>query len=251
MIGEVFISPPKNNINTNNLVTAKIFSYFCNDKISEMNIFNSYLTSSVGKKILMSLTGLFLCSFLVVHVAGNLLLFKNDNGEAFELYSQLMSTNIFIRSIEIGLFFGFALHIYLGLHLWNQNRKLRPIGYKKYKLSENANFESRIIRLTAVFVLIFLVVHLRTFWFEGRFLGAPSIFELVKVSFQNNYYSWFYVLSMLLLSYHLKHGFQSAFQTLGLRNKKYLLILNLVSFIFWFIIPLLFASMPIYFLFRR
>lgn len=211
-----------------------------------MNIFNSYLTSSVGKKILMSLTGLFLCSFLVVHVAGNLLLFKNDNGVSFDLYSHFMSTNLIIRTIEIGLLAAILLHIYVGLLLTFANRKLRPKNYKKYKLSEITTFESRIMRLSAVLVLIFLIVHLRAFWFEARFLGATSQYKLILTSFSNIYFTSFYIFSMVLLAMHLKHGFQSAFQTLGIKNSNYNYILNIFSFIFWFIIPTLFASMPIY-----
>ncbi len=211
-----------------------------------------FLQSSVGKKILMSLTGLFLCSFLLVHLAGNFLLFKEDGGAAFNQYSDFMKTNFIIRTLEIGLFGGLLLHMISGVIVWWQNKQSRPKKYSVYKLSDNSPLESRITMVTGSVIFLFLVVHLRTFFVPVRILGENvSMYELVRTAFADPVYDLFYIVALVLLGYHLRHGFQAAFQTLGLRTKKYLGILQCVAAIFWLIVPLGFASMPIYFYFLQ
>ena len=208
--------------------------------------------SSIGKKVVMSLSGLFLCTFLVVHLSGNFLLFKNDGGVAFDVYSEFMSTNFFIRTIEIVLFAGFIAHIASGIVVWWANRRARPKRYRKYDLSENTGFASRHTMLTGSIVFVFLVVHLKTFWYGSRFADVkPSMYQLVTSAFSSPTYVLFYLVAMILLGYHLQHGFQSAFQTLGLRSSKYIRLLDAVAVIFWLIVPLGFASMPVYFLWFR
>jgi succinate dehydrogenase / fumarate reductase, cytochrome b subunit len=210
----------------------------------------SFYQSSVGKKIVMSLAGLFLCSFLVVHLIGNLALFKNDNGESFNHYSQFMSTNPVIKTTEILLFGGFVIHILIGTLLWFKNRAARPEKYSAYKLSDNVALPSRTVMLSGSIVLLFLVVHLKTFFYPSRILGVPdSMYSLVIGAFSNPWYDLFYLVSLVLLGYHLKHAFQSAFQTLGLRGGKYIILLDAIAVVFWFLIPLVFAAMPVYFYF--
>ena len=131
---------------------------------------NKFFTSSVGQKIVMSLTGLFLCSFLIIHLIGNLSLFKNDNGVSFNYYSHFMSTNPIIRTIEIGLFLGFGYHIIQGLLLWIKNKKSRPKNYDVYSIDQNTTLTNRISVLSGVTVLFFLVVHLKTFLFQQDFI---------------------------------------------------------------------------------
>ena len=128
----------------------------------------SFYHSSVGKKILMSLAGLFLCSFLVIHLSGNLALFKNDNGESFNHYSEFMAHNPVIRSTEILLVAGFLLHMFLGGTLWLKNRAARPEKYSAYKLSDNTPFESRNTMLSGSIVLFFLIVHLKQFFLPSK-----------------------------------------------------------------------------------
>lgn len=197
----------------------------------------------------MSLSGLFLCIFLVVHLSGNALLFKNDGGVAFDAYAEFMSRNFFIRAMEIILFGGFIVHIISGAMVWWSNRRARPEKYHVYKLSDNTQLASRITMLTGSIVFIFLVVHLRTFWVTSRFTDVErSMYTRVQVAFSSPYYDAFYLIALALLAYHLRHGFQSAFQTLGLRNKKYMWLLDAIAIIFWLFIPIGFATMPIYFL---
>jgi succinate dehydrogenase / fumarate reductase cytochrome b subunit len=215
-----------------------------------MTTFVSFLSSSIGRKLLMALTGLFLCSFLVVHFTGNLLLFRSDGGAAFDAYSEFMSTNFIIRTIEIGLFLGILLHIVLGVHLWSTNRTVRSEGYAVKAGAATSTLSSRIAFLTGSVVFIFLVIHLRTFFIPARFGGPDlSMYQLVRESFASPLYSFFYVIALVLLGYHLRHGFQSAFQTFGIRGKRYLPLLEAIGFVFWFLLPLGFAAMPLYFLF--
>lgn len=210
---------------------------------------SNFFTSSVGQKIVMSLTGIFLCTFLIIHLIGNLSLFKNDNGVSFNSYSHFMSTNPIIRTIEIFLFLGFGYHIIQGLLLWNKNRKARPKNYSVYEIEETTTLTNRISVLSGVVILFFLVVHLNTFFVPTRFFGSENIFLIVVDSFKNPYYTFFYIFALVLLSFHLRHGFQSAFQTLGLRKSKYIFLIDSIALLFWLIIPIGFAVMPIYFLF--
>ncbi len=207
----------------------------------------SFYQSSVGKKILMSLAGLFLCSFLVIHLTGNLSLFKNDGGVAFNAYSEFMAHNPIIRSTEIILVAGFLLHMVLGGLLWLKNRAARPEKYSSYKIQDNVSFASRTTMLSGSMILFFLVVHLKTFFYPSRMLGEKDMYKLVVEAFSNPWYDLFYIVALVLLAYHLKHAFQSAFQTLGLRNGKYIVLFDAVAVIFWLLIPIGFASMPIYF----
>lgn len=209
----------------------------------------NFFTSSVGQKIIMSLTGLFLCSFLVIHFIGNLSLFKSDDGQSFNNYSHFMSTNPIIRTIEIGLFAGFLYHILQGLILWRKNKNARPQNYDVYELEQNTTLTNRIAVLSGVVILLFLIIHLKTFFVPTRFYGEENVFLNVVESFKNPFYSLFYIVALILLAFHLKHGFQSAFQTLGLRTKKYIFLIELISSIFWLVIPIGFATMPIYFYF--
>ncbi len=204
--------------------------------------------SSVGQKLLVGVTGLFLCTFLVVHMSGNLLLFRHDGGRAFDTYSEFMSTNTMIRTMEIVLFAGFLIHIILAVSTWISNRMARPRRYAVNRPSENSALASRWTFITGSVVFIFLVLHLRTFFVPTRFASGakPSMFELVASAFANPVYDGFYLVALILLGYHLRHGFQSAFQTFGLRPGHQKLI-DLVAIFFWLIIPIGFATMPIYF----
>ena len=211
-----------------------------------MNPFFRFFNSSVGKKIFMSLTGLFLAVFLIEHLAGNLLLLKNDNGEAFNAYAKFMGGNPLVRTMEIGLLGLILLHIFNGTRLWWNNRNARGKNYGSYRLDENTTFQSRMMKLSAALVLVFLIVHMKKFWVHARFMGEHDIASLVYYTFRQPFYVFFYLISLVILSYHLRHGFQSAFQTLGLRTKKYQPLIEFISVLFWLVIPIGFAVIPIY-----
>ena len=208
--------------------------------------------SSIGKKVLMSLTGLFLITFLTEHLIGNLLLFANDKGAMYEAYGNFLVSNPVIRFIEIFLFLGMFGHAILGVILWIKNKVTRPVKYKYFRLKDNATFASRTTIWTGSIIAIFLYIHLKSFFIPSRFSPTKvSSYELVMKAFSNPWYDGFYLLALLVLGYHLRHGFQSAFQTLGLRNKTYAPFLDMLAFIFWFLITLGFAIIPEYIFFYQ
>jgi len=206
----------------------------------------TFYSSSIGQKLLVGLTGFFLCSFLTVHMSGNLLLFSNDGGEAFDAYSEFMSTNTGIRTMEIVLFGGFLLHIFLAIRVWWHNRKARASRYQVNRPSENSTFTSRWMFFNGSVVAIFLAVHFYNFFIPARFGSEHAMFDLVKVVFANPLYVAFYLVALVVLAFHLRQGFQSAFQTFGIRPG-WQRPINYVAAIFWLVIPLGFASMPLYF----
>jgi succinate dehydrogenase / fumarate reductase, cytochrome b subunit len=216
-----------------------------------MNSFFTFINSSVGKKLIMSLTGIFLCTFLVEHLAGNLLLLKNDGGEAFDAYAHFMGGNPIVRTLEIGLLALILIHIINGIRLWIENRRARGKRYVSYKLNENTTLQSRMMTLSASLLLVFLVVHLKKFWVSARLLDEHDLASLVYTTFQQGSYVLFYITSLIILSYHLRHGFQSAFQTLGWKTKKYTGLIEFIAVLFWLVIPAGFALIPLYIYFFR
>jgi succinate dehydrogenase / fumarate reductase cytochrome b subunit len=215
-----------------------------------MNSILAFYSSSIGKKVLMSFTGLFLIVFLVEHLVGNLLLYANDNGHMFEAYGEFLVSNPVVRFIEIFLFIGMIGHAIIGTLLWWRNRQARPEKYDTYRLKDNAPLASRTTIVTGSVVFLFLVIHLQTFFVPVRlYAEKASSYHLILQAFANPLYDLFYLVALLVLGYHLRHGFQSAFQTLGLRGKKYTPFLDALAFIVWFIIPLAFATIPVYFYF--
>jgi succinate dehydrogenase / fumarate reductase cytochrome b subunit len=216
---------------------------------------SEFFTSSIGKKFIMSITGIFLISFLVVHVGINACIWANDGGQMFNLASHFMATTIVIRIVEVGLFAGLLLHIIQGLIVEIQNRSHRRIGYAVTMGNKGSKWYSRSMGLLGTLLLFFLVMHLSHFWVPSRFTELPTIdingkevanqyAELVRV-FQSPVIVTLYVLGCISLMYHLLHGFQSAFRTLGVPNGKYISIIKVVGFGFAVIVSLAFAMMPV------
>jgi succinate dehydrogenase / fumarate reductase cytochrome b subunit len=214
-------------------------------------------TSSLGKKYVMGITGLFLISFLVVHCAINALIFYNDGGQIFNLASHFMGTNIIIRAMEYVLFIGIIWHIVQSLFLTIQNNNARPVKYDQFKGNANSKWYSRWMGMLGTLILIFLVIHLKHFWVETRFthLDQPPMLidgkeyenlyaEMIAV-FQNPLVVLIYVLGNISLAYHLLHGFQSAFQSLGLNHRTYTPLIKGAGLAFSLIIPFVFIMMPV------
>ena len=208
-----------------------------------------FLKSSVGKKVLMGLTGLFLISFLVIHVSINASIFFNDGGETFNAAANFMSHNPVIRVLEIGLFAGLILHAIQALLLTLQNKKARPVPYAKIDGSANSKWYSRSMGILGSLLLIFLIVHLANFWLPTKVAvysnHEHNTFENMKEVFSIWYLVFIYLVGVGSLFYHLLHGFQSAFQTLGLTHKHYTTTIKKIGIWFSIIVCLLFASMPI------
>ncbi len=209
----------------------------------------SFLKSSLGKKFIMGFTGLFLISFLVVHVCINACIYFNDSGETFNMAAHFMSHNIIIRVVEVGLFIGIILHIVQALIIIMHNNKARPQKYAVQNQAVSSKWYSRSMGLLGTLLLMFLIVHLANFWVPTKiavYTGKEqNSFEELKEVFANPIILVVYLLGIVSLFYHLLHGFQSAFQSFGLNHKKYTPFIK--SFGFWYslLICLVFASMPI------
>lgn len=215
-----------------------------------MSWINKMFSSSIGQKLIMGLTGLFLISFLIVHCAVNALIFANDGGHLFNEGAEFMGTNPLIRIMEYVLFIGLILHIVKGLSLWGQNNKARPVKYAMQDGKANSTWYSRSMGLLGTLLLMFLIIHLRHFWIVSRFTdeitsGRETLFNEMKEVFEHLWIVILYVLAMGSLAYHLMHGFQSAFQTLGMNHKKYTPAIQSVGLWFSIIISIVFASMPV------
>jgi len=201
----------------------------------------------------MGLTGLFLITFLVVHCFINALIFINDGGLTFNVGAHFMATNWLIRAMEVVLFLGLLLHIYQALILTLENKKARPVAYMGSAGNVNSSWYSRSMGLLGTLLLIFLIIHLAHFWVKSRITGLPGVdanghenlYAVMQETFTHAWVVVVYTLSMISLAYHLMHGFQSAFQTLGLNHKKYTPLIKSVGFWFSILIPLIFALMPI------
>ena len=125
--------------------------------------------TTVGRKLVMALTGLFLCVFLLEHLYGNLQLYKLDGGVAFNEYGEFLVHNIVIRAVEYLLFGGILLHVLDALFLTLHNRKARPVRYAVSHQSGNSSWFSRNMGITGSIILVFLVIHLKTFFISHRF----------------------------------------------------------------------------------
>ncbi len=212
-------------------------------------------TSSIGKKVIMGVTGLFLCSFLVVHCGLNSLVFFNDGGHLFNEGAEFMAHNLLIRTMEIVLFIGIILHIVQALILTLHNKKARPVGYAVTNGNANSKWYSRSMGLLGTLILIFLIIHLKHFWYVSRLTdhitsGEETLFDEMKEVFENPVWVALYVFSMVSLAYHLMHGFQSGFQTLGFNHPKYTPFIKWLGKVFAIVIPFVFALMPLAFYFK-
>ncbi|MCI5082805.1 MAG: succinate dehydrogenase cytochrome b subunit [Saprospiraceae bacterium] len=213
-----------------------------------MSWLTKVLTSSIGNKLLMSFTGLFLSLFLVVHLAGNLQLLIDDQGHNFNEYAEVMESNLLIKTVAYLLYFSILLHAYKGIAIWAKNRKAR--GNKRYavKASGGSTWTSRNMALLGSILFIFIGIHMSQFWYQFKFDHDPNLtyFEIVQLGFQEWWIVAFYVAAQAALAYHLLHGFQSAFQTLGLRIGKYESVIRGIGVVFSIAIPLLFAIIPVF-----
>jgi succinate dehydrogenase / fumarate reductase, cytochrome b subunit len=215
-----------------------------------MSWFTQTLTSSIGKKLLMALTGLFLISFLVIHATINAMIFYNDGGETFSHWGHFMGTNPIIRTLEIGLVLGFLIHIIDGLMLWKSNAAARPVKYAVENAAANSTWYSRSMGLLGTLLLIFLVIHTSHFWIPNRtnqFATGEelNLYQMMLEIFQNPLVVLIYVFGCVSLFWHLLHGFKSAFQSLGWNHVKYNGVIGFLGTAFSVVISVLFALMPI------
>ena len=232
-----------------------------------MNWLSTYFTSSIGRKLVMSLTGLFLVLFLCVHLGGNLQLLRNDDGEVFNEFSYFMTHNPLIELISYGLYAFILLHTIQGLLLWSSNRKAKGTTYAVAAKHKGVDWASSNMALLGTLIFVFLVIHMGDFWFKVKFdegqindavhyrgyegLVVKDLYQSVAASFHALWYVIVYVIGMVVLYFHLSHGFQSAFQTLGLNHPKYTPIIQWIGKAYSILVPFGFAIIPIVMYFRR
>jgi succinate dehydrogenase / fumarate reductase cytochrome b subunit len=300
---------------------------------------SALLKSSIGKKYWMALTGLFLCLFLVGHLAGNLQLLMPNSQLQFNQYALFMTTNPAVKILSYLTYISILFHAVDGILLAIQNKKARPVGYAKSNPSANSSFASRNMAVLGTLVLVFIATHMMNFWAkmhfdenmplvvkevnnmgavvkqavgtkdspyplftvdekgvisdeilknikeqsqgqydlikkdvativqkkdgEVIFIGQKDLYKLTFDFFKSKnklfgvipneglFFTIFYVLSMLVLAFHLWHGFQSAFQSLGLNNPKWTPIIKFAGKAFAVIVPILFAIIPLYIHFSK
>jgi len=211
--------------------------------------------SSITKKIILALAGLFLITFLVIHLVINLLLLKDDAGAAYSTAVHFMTTNPLIKIMEIFLFGGFILHILLGIIIQVFNWMARPVRYKVEGFSHTSFFSKYMIHTGAI-IFVFLLVHFFNFYFvKLGWVDPPAgieredFYNMAKLLFSNSFYAILYIILMVFLAFHLNHAFQSAFQTLGINHNKYTPFIKTLGTLYSIVVPLGFAIIPAYFLF--
>jgi succinate dehydrogenase / fumarate reductase cytochrome b subunit len=223
---------------------------------------SNIFSSSIGKKLMMALAGLFLVVFLLVHLGINLTLILFDDPRIFNIAAHFMATNIIIKVFEIILFGGFLLHIIYGLIVQILNWLARGRRYRIYNYSQTSFFSQFMIHTAAV-ILVFLVIHLFDFYFKAKF-GHGHVEEviyngkhyhdlgtLVLQKFQILWVDILYIACFLFLGFHLLHGFHSAFQTLGLNHKVYSPWIKGIGYLYTLIVVAGFITIPLIVYFTR
>ncbi len=207
---------------------------------------SSFLGRSLTKKIVMALAGLFLITFLLVHLGINLFLLSEDP-TPFNKAAHFMGSNLIIKIFELVLMGGFLIHILWGIILQIQNWLARPIRYKKTAETQTSFFSKYMIYLGGI-IFIFLIIHFVNFYFVklGLIEGDhENFYGMAHELFQVPGYIIFYLFSFLILAFHLHHGFQSAFQTLGLNHDTYTPVIKRIGLIYSVVVPLGFSIIPI------
>lgn len=206
------------------------------------------------RKMLMAITGLFLCFFLVIHLLGNLqLLLPADQAkESFNGYSQLLSGNIFIKMISYVLYTAIIVHSVDALIITLKNRKTAG-KYVVDKRGAASKWYSRNMGILGTIILIFLVFHFKDFWYQYKFGSLPQdenghkdLYAIVISAYQDWWYVLFYVLAMFALGYHLLHGFFSAARSLGVYHPKYVNWIRAFGTGYSYVITFGFAIIPVY-----
>lgn len=216
---------------------------------------SKFLTASIGRKFVMSLSGIFLMLFIAVHLGLNLLLIFDDSGDLFNEGAHFMATNPLIKIMEPILGLGFVIHIIWSFFLEYQNWKARPVKYAKKNLSGASTWASRNMLILGALVLVFLIIHIIDFFWVIKFSPeeiehlAKGDYDLVAGLFKESIFaSVLYIIGAILLGLHLSHGFWSSFQTLGLNNKFWLKRWQAIAQVYAVIVAVGFSVIPLYFM---
>ena len=215
---------------------------------------SALIKSSLAKKYWMAATGLFLCLFLIGHLAGNLqLLLPAEKALlTFNEYAKFMTTNPLVKVLSYLTYFSILFHAVDGVLLVVQKKKARPVQYAYNRPSVNSTWASRNMGLLGAVVLFFIIVHMRSFWYEMHFgsialdvNGNKDLYTITATAFQELWYVVMYVVCMIAIAFHLSHGFASAFQSIGANHAKYSPIIKKIGAAFGVLIPLAFAIIPV------
>lgn len=205
---------------------------------------NRYLSTSIGRKVLMALSALFLLIFLLQHFTINMLSVVSP--DAFNAASHFMGTFWLVQYIfQPILIFGVVFHFIMGFVLEMQNRNAREVGYAFNKPSANSTWMSRNMMWSGLTILAFLVLHFIDFWIpemvhkyiEVHPEDPTRYYHELVAKFENPIRVGAYAVAFVLLAMHLLHGFQSAFQSVGLRHPKYLGTIRTLGRLYALIIP--------------
>ena len=204
--------------------------------------------SSIVRKFIMALSGLFLIIFLITHLVINSLTLASSK-DLFNEAAHFMATNPIIYAMQYVLALGFIIHIGMGIKLTIQNKRARSQEYVYNKMSKNTDLSSRSMIVSGGLVIVFLALHLRDYFYQMKFVGLPegtTDYDLVVNLFTNPYYTAVYVIAFIVLGVHLNHGFKSAFQSMGANHKKYNPLIKIVSTAYSIVIALGFSTIAIF-----
>ena len=215
----------------------------------------SYFNSTIFRKTLAGLSGFFLVLFLLGHLLGNLQLFipGEDGQKQFNEYALFMTTNPAVKILSVLTYSSIILHTILTLFLVFQSSNARDVKYLQSSGNANSTWGSKNMAVLGTLILVFIVIHMKSFWYEMHFgvigldpWGNKDLHTVTVTAFNELWYVLFYVLSMVVLAIHLKHGVESVFQTLGIKTRRYVSLIHKVAYGFALIVPAAFASIPIY-----
>ena len=215
-----------------------------------MSSFKLFISSTIGKKVLVATTGLLFCFFLLFHLLNNLVIYTGAENFNF-LVGSLEKIKPLIRILEVALAAILLVHITNSVTLAIQSKKSGNTSTKSETKNHNATLSSRTMLFTGSILFIFIVTHLSTFWYNFQNNDDHSAYyEIVtnsSIGFGNIFITILYLVAMVLLGFHLKHGFNSALQTFGIKNTTIGKMLSLISVVFWFFVPAGFFSIAFWF----
>ncbi len=211
---------------------------------------SSYITSSIGRKQLMGLSGLIWAGFVFGHMAGNMLILVGP--EAYNHYANAIATNpILLYSTEVLLLAMLIPHVINGLWLWLENRRAAH-GWKKTNGKKAPRWNSRWMAFHGSIILVFIITHLATFKYGTTYttqlngVEVRDIYKLVVEVFHQPGFVLWYLVALVLLGFHLSHGFYSSFASLGIWHPKYSPWLNCIGYVYSIVVVLGFVSQPVY-----
>ncbi len=224
---------------------------------------SNFLTVAIGRKFIVSISGIFLMLFICVHLVANLLLIFDDSGELFNQGANFMATNPFIKIMEPVLALGFLVHIVWSFYVSYMNYKARPVRYAQSNASYSSSWASRNMLVLGALILVFLIIHLWNFYYIIKFnyesmlsteidgVVMHDTYTLVAGLFKSStLYGIVYIIGAVLLGMHLSHGFWSSFHTIGFSNKIWISRLQFVGQVFAFIVAAGFTIIPLYFMIK-